>query len=276
MNRTQKLLAGIVSILVITAGTAWYLKTNQDIAPVSPAEQAVAVSDLVVGTDREAKAGLLATVHYNGQVQGGLEFESTRAREKGVTIKLGNGETLVGLDQAITGMKVGGKRRVIIPPELGYGSRTVGDVVKPNSTLVYEIDLVNVEDPPVEIPGETYTELKTKDLATGKGAKAAGGSVVKIHYRATLSNGKDFEDTYPRQTPVEVTLGAGMLLQGVDQGIIGMQAGGKREIKIPPELGYGSRSVGGLVPPNSSLIYTVELLEISKAPNKQDKKPVKK
>jgi len=102
--------------------------------------------------------------------------------------------------------------------------------------------------------------LGIEDLIVGGGETVGAGSQVSIHYRATLQNGTEFDSTYSQEIPYTFPLAKGRVLAGLDQGIIGMKKGGKRRIIIPPELAFGSEGLGTEVPPNATVIYTVELV----------------
>jgi FKBP-type peptidyl-prolyl cis-trans isomerase len=107
------------------------------------------------------------------------------------------------------------------------------------------------------------SELKVTDLVKGEGVEAKHGDKVSVHYTGWLLSGKQFDSSKTRNQPFIFQLGAGRVIKGWDQGVVGMKVGGKRELIIPPNLGYGSRVVGGgLIPANSTLKFEVELLEI--------------
>lgn len=107
------------------------------------------------------------------------------------------------------------------------------------------------------------TELSSEDLEVGTGAEAKTGDSVKVHYTGTLTDGTKFDSSLDRGTPFEFTLGAGDVIKGWDQGVVGMKVGGKRQLTIPPDLAYGERGAGGIIPPNATLIFEIELLEVT-------------
>jgi len=105
------------------------------------------------------------------------------------------------------------------------------------------------------------TELRIEDIVVGTGASPNRGQTVVVHYTGWLTNGKKFDSSVDRGDPFEFKIGVGQVIQGWDQGVMTMKIGGKRKLTIPPELAYGSEDVGdGLIPPNSTLIFEVELL----------------
>jgi FKBP-type peptidyl-prolyl cis-trans isomerase len=106
----------------------------------------------------------------------------------------------------------------------------------------------------------TPSGLKYEDLAAGNGATARGGQKAKVHYTGWLTSGQKFDSSVDRNEPFEFTLGAGQVIKGWDEGVAGMQIGGKRRLTIPAHLAYGSRGAGGVIPPNAELIFEVELL----------------
>jgi FKBP-type peptidyl-prolyl cis-trans isomerase len=109
----------------------------------SPSGGALVSTDLVVGTGATAVSGDTVTVHYIGTFTNGTKFDSSYDRNQPFTFRLGAGQVIAGFDQGVTGMRVGGKRRLTIPPSLAYGSQGQG-TIPPNSTLVFEIDLLSI------------------------------------------------------------------------------------------------------------------------------------
>ena len=107
------------------------------------------------------------------------------------------------------------------------------------------------------------TELKIEDTKVGTGATAEAGKTVTVHYTGWLTDGKKFDSSVDRGQPFKFQLGAGQVIQGWDKGVAGMKVGGKRKLTIPPSMGYGERGAGGVIPPNATLIFDVELLGVN-------------
>ena len=109
---------------------------------------------------------------------------------------------------------------------------------------------------------KTASGLTIEELAIGDGETAAAGQSVTVHYTGWLTDGKKFDSSKDRKDPFVFPLGGGRVIRGWDEGVQGMKVGGTRKLTIPPQLGYGARGAGGVIPPNATLVFEVELLSI--------------
>ncbi len=153
-----------------------------------------------------------------------------------------------GLDKGLRGMRVGGERTITIPPRLAYGNRQERNI-PPNSTVIYDAKLTNTELFVIE------------DITVGTGTEAKFGNTANVRYVGRLTNNIIFDATTAGAEPFSFRLGAGSVIRGWDVGVLGMKVGGKRRLRIPSLLGYGSRAQGS-IPPNSTLIFEIELVSV--------------
>lgn len=224
------------------------------------------VKDLVEGEGSEATLGSQVSVHYTGWLYsadstGGksTQFDSSIERGQPFKFVLGFEQVIPGWDQGVSGMKVGGKRELIIPSDLAYGEQDLG-IIPPNSTLIFEVELLEVND--------LRSDVGIDDLVVGEGAEATPGMIIKVHYTGWLMNadstdskGSKFDSSYDAGEMLELPIARNRVIPGWDLGILGMKVGGTRRLTIPPHLAYGDRDLG-IIPPNSTLIFDVELFEV--------------
>jgi len=120
---------------------------------------------------------------------------------------------------------------------------------------------------PSKVSGEPTTTpsgLQYWDIVVGNGPTAVPGNMVHVHYSGFLTTGEKFDSSRDRGEPFSFPLGAGQVIKGWDEGVAGMKVGGQRQLRIPPQLGYGSAGAGGTIPPNATLVFDVELLGVDK------------
>ncbi|MFL7808306.1 MAG: FKBP-type peptidyl-prolyl cis-trans isomerase [Anaerolineae bacterium] len=227
--------------------------------------------DIQVGDGATAEPGVVVRLNYTGWLEDGTKFDSSIDRGSPVSFPLGEDAVLPGWEEGVTGMKVGGKRQIIIPPDLAYGSEGAGGgVIPPDATIVLDVELLDIMEGapagPTEVDPADYvvtdSGLKYYDLAEGMGPTAEIGERVQVHYTGWLEDGTKFDSSLDRGEPFSFILGSGQVIQGWDEGVAGMKVGGRRQLVIPPDLGYGSAGAGEVIPPDATLIFEIELLTI--------------
>jgi peptidylprolyl isomerase len=223
------------------------------------------------GSGATPEAGSIVEVHYTGTLADGTKFDSSLDRGQPIKFPLGKGQVIPGWDEGVALLKEGSKAKLIIPPELAYGDQGAGGVIPPGATLIFEVELVSISPPPppppeapTEVDEADYTVtdsgLKYYDFEVGEGDSPQPGQQVQVHYTGWLEDGTMFDSSLVRGQPFVFPVGMGQVIPGWDEGVGSMKVGGKRQLVIPADLGYGEQGAGGVIPPGATLIFEVELL----------------
>lgn len=232
------------------------------------------------GSGETALKGTKVTIDYTGWLaMDGKKLDSSVDRGKPFDFPLGKGRVIKGWEMGIEGMKVGGKRRLTIPPDLAYGASGHGSLVPPDATLIFDIEVLSVEEIPTgpEFPPDIdpIKSWEKKDVLIdvikegGGEAMARNKKTCYIHYTGWVKEtGKKFDSSIDRGKTFSFLMGFGKVIEGWEIGIDGMKKGEKRRLTIPAKRAYGKEGVpsrsgeGYVIPPNATLIFDVELVDL--------------
>lgn len=217
----------------------------------------VAIIDTVLGKGLDAAKGDSVTIGYKGWLQSSGEvFDESKGKAPFV-FTLGNKQAIAGMEIGVAGLKVGGKRIVLIPPADGYGEKGIPGRIPGGATLAFEIELLRVEK------SDYKPVIEIELISEGSGPAAKAGDTVEVHYTGTFLNGHKFDSSRDRNAPFPVELGKSRVIKGFEEGLIGMKAGGIRKVTIPYHLAYGEAGRPPVIPPKSTLVFELEVLKIT-------------
>ena len=242
-------------------------------------DSGLGIADLVVGTGDAPVTGQLVRVHYSGWLQStGERFDSSTGREP-IQFQLGTGSVIQGFHQGIDGMRVGGRRQLVVPPELGYGRAGRPPTIPENSTLVFEVELVSVGDiriPPERPtidwdaePGITTLEqgVQVVDVEVGSGRTAQDRSVVSAELTIWKPDGDVYFSSWDRPHAVSWMIdgeGADAApLRGIEIASRDLAAGAVRVAQLPPGVAWGAAGYREDIPPDATVQVQIEVVDVS-------------
>lgn len=235
-------------------------------APDGPAPDELQVDDLTEGEGDEVADGTIALVDYVGATfSDGSVFDSSHGRSP-FSVLVGAGQVIAGWDEGLRGMRPGGRRQLVIPPDMAYGPSGQGPI-GPDETLIFLVDLraVFTRPSPPAVPGGVAQALEVTDLVEGSGDRVVeAGDQVSVHYVGVHgADGSTFDASWDRGQPIDVMVGRGQVIAGWDEGLLGMRLGGRRRLVIPGELAYGADGSPPEIGPNETLVFDVDLVGLS-------------
>jgi FKBP-type peptidyl-prolyl cis-trans isomerase len=270
--RTLLLAAGLTALTALNPGVAQDPAAKKEVKvadPTLPAldakewkkrDSGLEIWDVKEGTGDATVKGATVTIHYTGWTVDGKIFDSSVKRGTPATFPLPN--LIKGWQEGIPGMKAGGVRRLKIPYDQAYGEAGRPPSIPAKATLVFEIELFR---DPMKLPALDAKEWKKEangvrlwDVKEGTGDVVAKGATVTIHYTGWTLNGKVFDSSRSDNgKPVEFPLAS--LIKGWQEYVPGMKVGGVRLMELPPEFAYGKQGAGADIPPNSTLVFEIEV-----------------
>jgi FKBP-type peptidyl-prolyl cis-trans isomerase len=229
---------------------------------LSPSQQVFfTVDDVVIGNGATAVPGDLVTIRYVAWLweEDPIDHKGQQVDSGEFEFLLGVGETLSAFEQGLGNMRVGGLRRMQVPPEYALGGEGLGNIPA-NSTLVIEVELLAVR--PLVTDSAPFQII---DLREGDGDAAGNGFVLTVAYVGHLYD-ESQPDNKGRQFEVNnsfnFSLGLGRVIEGWDEGLVGMRENGERRLIIPPELAYGETGQRPRIPPDATLLFDITLISV--------------
>uniref|UniRef100_A0A8C9VTS2 peptidylprolyl isomerase n=1 Tax=Scleropages formosus TaxID=113540 RepID=A0A8C9VTS2_SCLFO len=232
----------------------YYIITLSSFSVPSPLEDVVIERHYIPKLcAREVQIGDFVRYHYNGTFTDGKRFDSSHDRGTPFIGQVGLGRLITGMDRGIQGMCVNEHRRVTVPPHLAYGSLGAGNVIPPDTTLIFDLVLLDIWN------AEDKVETHTLSKPEGCVRTVQASDFVRYHYNGSLLDGTPFDS---RKQTYDTYVGQGYLIQGMEEGLLGMCVGERRTVIIPPFLAYGEKGYGTTIPPQASLMFDVLLVDL--------------
>lgn len=232
-------------------------------------DNGVKYADLKSGEGEALKSGQVASLHYTAWYGDGTKFDSSIDSGTPLKIQVGAGQFVPGSEDALVGMKPGGTRQVQVPTEVAFKDLSTEGQLPPGDYFIMELQLIEILPGAPEAPTKvadadyvtTASGLKYYDFEVGTGETPQTGQQVSVHYTGWLTDGTMFDSSIPRGEPIVFAIGTGSVIPGWDEGVSTMKVGGKRQLVISPDLGYGETGTGP-IPGNATLIFEVELVSV--------------
>lgn len=272
----KKILIAVLGLIIITS-----CGNKQDVVKT---ESGLTYVDNKAGEGREVKDGDLVNIHFiiwrlgdstdiygdwqNDTTKNEFKVGSSYEGDQQMKYVVGSDQFVKGSDEGFIGMKAGGKRTMVIPASNAYGDEGFGPI-PPNSSIKIMLEVFEVKDPIVAkmwdvdstLFKQTESGLKYAIIEEGSGPDVQQGKVTSVHYSGFLSDGTKFDSSVEREEPLTLIVGMGQVIPGWDEGLQLLKQGSKARFIIPPQLAYGERDLG-VIPPNSTLIFDVEVVEV--------------
>lgn len=260
MSKNRGLLAMATIVALTVGGTPACTGTVNPLAPGGIAF--FSFTDLVLGTGDVAAVGTRVTINYVAWLfeDGQSENKGTQVDNgDGLTFVVGGSQTIGGFDEGVLGMRAGGVRQLVIPPNLGFGATAAG-LIPADSPLVADVTLVAVEQLVTD-----SAPFSIEDLVIGDGAEATTGDLVEVAFGGWLydeSQPNNKGALFDTSNSFSFTLGAGQVIEGWEQGVLGMLENGERRLVVPPELGFGAAR-RGIIPANATLVFDITMFTVT-------------
>lgn len=257
---------GMWALMQLAVAATWPVAAEADATPWELRADGLEVQDIAVGTGEAVVEGADVEVHYTGMLGDGSVFDSSLDRGQTFGFSVGEGQVIRGWELGLVGMQVGGKRRLKIPAELGYGDRSAGSI-PPGSTLYFEVELLGVRAPRATPQAPAAHDgfrggpqgLEVAVLRKGDGAKVKSGERVCVDL-AVWVDGELVDHTYAKPECWWFRYDHSLVMPGLTLGMKGMREGGARQLRVPAELAVAqSRPIEA--EPGAEILVDIEVVE---------------
>ncbi len=244
--------------LLILSGCSSSKPAESELETKKPALTKLVVEDVVVGTGAVAQKGDFMVMDYKGTLANGKVFDESKKRNEPFTFTLGNGQVIKGWDEGLVGMKVGGKRKLSIPPSMAYGDKDQGDI-PPNSDLYFDVTLIDIVKPEDQDTILQYADAEKP----GTGPAIKNGDTVTLKYVGKSLGGRVFDTSESHgNKPFTFVVGKGDINLAIEKAVVGMKLHGKRSIRIPTS--FTMTMLGENTPRNQPLKFDLEVVKVGK------------
>lgn len=223
-----------------------------------------------IGTGKKAEIGDNAYIHYTGYLTDGSIFDSSLKNEKTVRITVGGKHIFKGWSIALLQMNEGSKYRFFIPHNLAYAEKGYKNIIPPKADLIMDIEIQKIV-PQIKVKKwnakekdtlKTTSGLKYIIFQQGEGRNITDNCIVELHYSAYFTDGKLFDSSVKRQTPIKIPIGINAVIEGWDEAIKLMRKNAEYQFIIPSKLAYGKEGIHKKIPPDTDLIFDIKIIDV--------------
>jgi peptidylprolyl isomerase len=267
------LIASIILLMSISCSKSETPQNDRTYPPAIAVDTVLSngliIKDVELGTGVPADSGYYFIAHYTGYLDNKEVFDTSHERNTPINFQLGVGQIIPAWEEGIKGMRAGGKRSLTTPPELAYGVTGIPGILPAGVTLHFEIEMIEVIKPPSawDISNNrmrsTDSGISYVIIENGRGNKPEPNDLVAVNYSGFLEDNSLFDSSLLRSEIFRFRVGTDYVIKGWDEIIQDMRIGEKRVVFIPPNLAYGNGGLNGIIPPNATLRFDIELIEIA-------------
>lgn len=260
-----------IALLQVNAGNP-IAKFNTDGKPEQIGDKKLRYYIVEQGSGLNAMAGDNAYIHFTCYLPDGTVFDTSYKNGEPIRVTVGENQVIKGLDMGLLLMNKGSKLQLLVPYKLAYGTKGLNNIVPPNTNITIDVELINLVTPqPIVMWNttgkkiiETPSGLKYIIIESGDGELIKNDDVVEVHYSGFFIDSTLFDSSVKIDETLQFPVGANIVIEGWDEGIKYMSIGTKFRLIVPSNLGYGKDGIQPIIPPNTDLIFDIEVIDVMK------------